>query len=133
MTEPATTGQDIPETPTPLHAVPAGPEILRLTTKTKNAPGPQKRVALFYIDDVLYTAPAKVSTNVALRYLNIQRKQGLESAIDYMLETLLGAEGYNALLSYEDLEDEDLLAVVKKATSIMLGQLEAPKEQPPSA
>lgn len=83
----------------------------------------------FNIDGVSYYIDRHPRLNKALRHLHITRTQGTEAAIDYMLETLLGAEGYEALMSFDDLELEDLQRVIMMATQIMNGAVEGPKEK----
>lgn len=88
-----------------------------------------KRVELFSIDGKPYSIPTSVRPNQALRYLNIGRTKGLEAQVDYMLGVLLGADGYEALMEFDDLTEEDLLAVVRACQKVMTGAVEAPKEK----
>jgi hypothetical protein len=104
------------------------PKILRLTTSGKGAA--RKRVPLFYIDDVEYTTELHPSPARGLKYLHLLRTEGTDVATQYMLETLIGAEGYEALMEYEDLTDEQLEQVVTAASKILLGAVEGPKEPP---
>lgn len=87
----------------------------------------ETRILAFEIDDEQYSIPATVAANKALRYLHIGRTQGQEAQIDYMLGVLLGDEGYEALMSFDDLTEENLLDVVKKCQEVMTGAVEAPK------
>lgn len=87
----------------------------------------EERVVLFEIDDEKYSIAKSVAPNVALRYLHIGRKQGLEAQIDYMLGVLLGEEGHEALMNFQDLTEDDLLAVIKACQKVMTGSVEAPK------
>lgn len=101
------------------------PQIISLRSREK-APE-RKRIACFELDGTVYSIPGSVPTNKALRYAHISRTQGLEAAVDYMLETLLGEEGYAALRDFDDLEEDDLAAIIKQASKVMQGALEAPK------
>lgn len=119
-----------------IHAVAAGIEsdeivveassIIRLKSKPKTR---QKRVVLFYIDDQPYTVPAKPGAEVALQILDAMERLGQEGGIAFMLRKLLGVEGYQALMNYEDLDREDLQQVIVKANEIVNGALEGPKER----
>ena len=104
------------------------PKILRLKTSGKGTA--RKRVPLFYIDDDEYTIEAHPSPARGLKYLHLMRTEGTDVATQYMLETLLGAEGYEALMNYDDLTDEQLEQVITAASKILLGAVEGPKEPP---
>lgn len=105
-------------------AEPSG--VIRLKSKPKAR---QKRIVLFYIDDRPYTVPAKPGAEVSLQILDAMERLGQEGGIAFMLKKLLGVEGYNALMNYEDLDPEDLQKVIVKANEIVNGQLEGPKER----
>lgn len=87
----------------------------------------EERVFLFEIDDKKYSIAKSVPSNKALRYMHIGRIQGLEAQIDYMLGVLLGEEGYEALMGFDDLTEANLLDVIKACQKVMTGAVEAPK------
>jgi hypothetical protein len=99
-----------------LHSVPDSPE--------------PERIEAFSINGKVYSINPKPKTNAALRYVHLARTRGSEIAIDYMLEVLLGREGYEALMDFDDLTEEQLEQVITAASKIMTGALEAPKEKP---
>lgn len=102
----------------------SGPQLVSL----KSVPDrKEERVVLFEIDDKQYSIAKSVAPNVALRYLHIGRKQGLEAQVDYMLGVLLGEDGHEALMNFEDLTEKDLLDVIKACQKVMTGAVEAPK------
>lgn len=101
------------------------PRVLRFSTTEEEAV--EEREPLFYIDDREYTIPKVMPTNDALSCLHVFRTQGNLFATDHLLETLLGKEGYEALLSYKKLKPEDLQAIIEIATERMLGSAEPPK------
>ncbi len=88
---------------------------------------PVEMVPLFYIDDVEYKAPARFPVNIALKYLRMTRKEGQDNAVSWLLEKVLGEEGYDALMDYDALTAEQLEGVVKLVTSRVVGALESPK------
>jgi hypothetical protein len=101
-----------------------GPEIISL----KSSPAAEaERRDLFEVDDVMYSIPVSVPVNKALRYMNIGRKQGMEAQIDYALGLLLGEDGYEALMGFDDLTEDDLEAVVNACQKVMTGPVENPK------
>lgn len=84
-------------------------------------------VVLFEIDGEAYSIPKKPRLNVALRYLKMVRESGPEAAQAYLLEELVGEAGYEALMNYDDLDQETLGAIAEAAQKITLGGLESPK------
>lgn len=105
----------------------SSPNIVSLHS-AKNPPQDQ-RVPAFSINGVTYSILTKPKVNAGLKYVHLARTRGAEIAVDFMLETLLGAEGYAALMDFDDLTEEDLTAVMNAATRIMTGAIEAPKEK----
>ena len=95
------------------------PEIIALTTPKK--PSSVKTVVLFSIDGKEYAIPSKVRPNKALQIMHVFRTQGATNGVDFMLETLLGHEGYTALLGYDELEDENLEKIIKIAFELVNG------------
>jgi hypothetical protein len=95
-----------------------------VTTKDTTAP---EMVELFSIDGKSYSIPAKPKFNIVLRYMKVVREEGSQAAEAYLLEELLGEEGFEALCSYEDLTAEQFEAVKKVATKVVLGDQETGK------
>ncbi len=90
-------------------------------------PAEGERVPAFAIDGKVYTIATRPKTNAGLKYIHLARTRGQEIAVDFMLETLLGKEGYEALMNFDDLTEAQLEDVMKAASRIMLGAVEAPK------
>jgi hypothetical protein len=108
----------------PVSAVADPVEIPRLTTRTE----PAERVPLFYIDDVEYSVTRSPGVNIGLKYLHLQRTQGEQNAIAFLLEKLLGSEGFLALLEYDDLTAEQFQEICRIASDLTVGALELPKD-----
>jgi hypothetical protein len=109
----------------------AGPNIVSLRSAV-NAPKGE-RVPAFSINGRVYTILTRPKTNAGLKYIHLARTKGAEIAVDFMLETLLGTEGYEALMDFDDLTEADLTAVIEAASRIMAGAVEAPKDKPQRA
>jgi hypothetical protein len=109
--------------PEPAAESPGGLQVLRL--KTSGSKGAM--VPLFYIDDREYCIPAKPGLNIALQALHVRRTQGEDAAVDYMLEKVLGAEGYRALREYDELEPGDLMQILQVVNELVMGAMEFPK------
>jgi hypothetical protein len=82
---------------------------------------------LFYLDDQEYCIPTEFPTNVALQYLRMARVEGENVALGWLLEEILGEEGYSALMNYRGLKPEHLQHVNTVVGQLALGSLDAPK------
>lgn len=98
-------------------AAPAGaPKVIALKSKKDRKDEFQ---TLFSIDDTEYQIPVKIRPNQGLQIMHAFRTLGETGGVSFMLETLLGTEGYNALVNFDDLEDEDLEAIVEVAFKLV--------------
>jgi len=114
--------------------VAAAPVSLTATPEPVNGDGPVRlvtgsappapNVELFSLDGVSYTIPAKPRVNLALRYLWHSKQYGDDRAAAELLESLLGADGFEALVNYDDLTTEQFDAIMGAATKYTLGALE---------
>jgi len=112
-------------TPAPAAADPVnGDGPVRLVT---GAVPPSPDVELFSLDGVPYTIPAKPRVNLALRYLWHAKQYGEDRAAAELLESLLGADGFEVLVNYDDLTTEQFDAIMTAATKYTLGALEDTK------
>jgi hypothetical protein len=105
------------------------PAIVSLRS-AKN-PAEEKRIPAFSINGVTYSILTQPRVNQGLKYVHLARTKGSEIAVDYMLEVLLGVEGYAALIEFDDLTEDDLKAVIDAASRIMAGAVETPKGKQP--
>lgn len=85
---------------------------------------PSEEIPLFKLDGKTYTIPSKPKASVALRYLHELRTKGEDYAAGHMLEAMLGAEAYQALMNYDDLELEQFSAVMAACQKVLLGAIE---------
>ena len=112
-------------TPAPAAADPVnGDGPVRLVTGSAPA---SPNVELFSLDGVPYTIPAKPRVNLALRYLWHAKQYGEDRAAAELLESLLGADGFEVLVNYDDLTTEQFDAIMTAATKYTLGALEDTK------
>lgn len=102
--------------------------MIELTTK---APADRQMVDLFSIDGQVYQMPAKVGANIALGYMKLVRTHGQEAAMGWALERVLGSEAYDALMSCDEVEPEDLEAIMKAVHENVMGSVEAGKGSGP--
>lgn len=85
------------------------------------------RIELFSINDTSYSIPSKIKPNSALKIMRAFQQQGDAAGTSFMLETLLGTEGYDALVNFDDLEESDLESIVKIAFELVAGATDGPK------
>jgi hypothetical protein len=110
-------------------ATPAPPaEVLRLTSEPTE---PEVREALFYIDDVEYTIPVDPSPGIAAEAMAILADgQGSlvaqAMAEHYIMNELLGKEGWAALRHCPSLKKGDLQRVMTICRDKAMGALEDP-------
>jgi hypothetical protein len=104
------------------------PNIISL--RSSSSPAVPERVPAFSINGTLYTIATRTKTNIGLKYIHLARTKGREIAVDFMLETLLGEDGYEALMDFEDLTEQNLTDVINAASRIMAGAVEVPKDKP---
>jgi hypothetical protein len=74
--------------------------------------------------------PAKPNPGLALKFLKMAREQG-ELASSWLIESAIGADGYDALaaelINYDGDPVALLRAIVEKIQRVAMGGLEAPK------
>lgn len=85
------------------------------------------KVHVFTIDDRPYFISGKPRIALPLRYMRNLRKHGQSYAEALFLEEVLGEEAHEALISCDDLTQEELEKVIEIATKAAFGDLEAPK------
>lgn len=112
---------------------PQGFEPIRFVTKRPEDRDPVERVVLFSLDDQEFSIPRKFPVNLGLKVIRTMRRQGSEIAMAELLEEVIGADAYEALVNYPDLEDDDIARLMKIVTDLALGSLDGPKGRSASA
>lgn len=97
----------------------------------KTAPTAREMVDLFSIDGQVYQMPAKVGAGVALGYMKLARTHGQEAAMGWAMEKVLGTQAYDALRDCDELEPEDLEAIMQVVHDNVMGVVEAGKGKGP--
>lgn len=104
---------------------PGDVDILRLSSKDEGEE--IEYVTLFELDDKVFKVPKNPSPTVGLRYLKILKDEGEGQAAYYMLTKMLGEEGYDALLDYDQLTQDQYDFILTAAIRIATGKTERPK------
>lgn len=84
-------------------------------------------VELFELDGKKFFIPAVPRLNISLKYLRLMRKEGQSNAIAYLLEALLGEDGFEALTDYDHLKKEQFQQIVQAAQKVALSTMEPHK------
>lgn len=83
-----------------------------------------EKIHIFTIDDTDYYMPAYVPASLSLQALDRMRRHGQEAALSWLLEAVLGAEAYQALMDCPTLTGPQLKAVMRIIGDHVLGQME---------
>lgn len=97
--------------------------LLVLTTSDE----PEKRVPIFSIDGTEYTIPESPSASIGLQVTHLWATQGYSVATDWLLNELLGSDGYKALREFRQLTREQYKQVEAICIKAALGEDEDPK------
>lgn len=108
-------------------------EPIRFVTKRPEDRAPEERVVLFSLDDREFTIPRKFPIGLGLKVIRTMRKRGNEIGMAELLEEVIGADAYDALVNYPDLENGDIERLMEIVTSLALGSLDGPKGRSVSA
>jgi hypothetical protein len=104
-------------------AEPAPFEPVRIVTKTAE-PAEDDSIPLYYLDDVEYRIPKRISQGVTLEFLRLQRTQGASVAVQRILERLLGNAAYETLEQSDDVTDEQLEQICAAVVHHVAGPVE---------
>jgi hypothetical protein len=94
-------------------------ELTRKTTEQR-AEEEITVVPLFSLDGKIYEVPDRVPYIEALRSIETANTRGEAAAVAYQLRLLLGAEGYEILMGFEDLEEDQFTQIVERASEIVM-------------
>lgn len=89
--------------------------------------GEDDRIVIFHLNGVDYSIPKNPRIGLGLRFANDRRTYGADVAVMNLLKSMLGDEGFEALISYEDLTASDLETVTEICSRTAMGKLETPK------
>ena len=88
------------------------------------------REPIFSIDGIEYTMPREVPGHIALEGMEIYRKGGDGAATPWIMEQLLGNDGYRALRDCPSLTKANLLAIIEVLRRKIFGDPEDPVSLP---
>lgn len=82
------------------------------------------REPLFSIDGTAYTIPMEVPASLALEAMEITRQRGEASATAWVMEQLLGAEGWKALRTCPQVRKADMRVLMRICRERVFGGME---------
>lgn len=102
------------------------PELIKL----ESAPAPERETAeLFSIDGETYGVWLNPPANIGLQYLKMARVRGNDIAAQWLMEQMIGEDGYEALMDFDSLTEESLKQIVNACEEHALGPKEAKKRR----
>ena len=91
------------------------------------------RVAVFSINGIAYDMPAEIKPHVALKYLWLLKERGSDYATAWLMETVLGKDGFQALANHESLTPTQFNAIKTIVQEAALGATEESGKAPKTA
>lgn len=85
---------------------------------------PVKDTPLFSIDGEVYGIQQEIPASVALRALDVARRQGEEIMMSWVLEEVLGQKAYQALLDCRTVTPGQLKSIMNVVVDQVMGSLE---------
>lgn len=95
--------------------------------RRKEDTGEEDRIVIFHIDGKDYSVPRGSRINVGLKFSRDRKKYGADVAVASLLESMLGEDGFEALMSFDGLTDVDLETVTAICSRAAMGKLAAQK------
>ena len=89
----------------------------------------EERVEVFTLNGTTYSAPVRPRVNVALKYMRTMRRGNPDMAIAGLIEDIIGAEGYEALVNYDELTPAQFQAVLMACRRLVMGEMEEAAEK----
>jgi hypothetical protein len=97
---------------------------------TEKEETPADRIPVFSIDGTVYDMPAEIKPHVALKYLWMLRQNNADYASAWLMETVLGKEGFEALSNFEGLTPKQFNAIRDIVQEKAMGATEDPGKAP---
>lgn len=95
------------------------PEVVHFTSAAPEEE--QKFETLFTVDDKEYALWINPPASVGLAYLKMVKEENTEAAAVWLLEQMIGEDGYEALMGLPDLKEEDLTRIMKICKQYSMG------------
>lgn len=98
-------------------------EVIRITPGANPAP---TREPLFYLGDEEHTMLTNPPPSLTLAYMDMVKDRGVDAAVAMCCQRLLGEKSYRALLSSDDISDEQLGKIFEIVMDTVLGRVNRP-------
>lgn len=92
--------------------------------KTTDQAEPPAREPIFSIDGTTYTIPVEVPASTGLEAMERTRQEGEAQATAWIMEELLGKDGWKALRSCREVTKPQLRAIMKICRERVFGGME---------
>lgn len=97
------------------------PEVLHFST-TEKVEEEQKYELLFTVDEKEYFLWVNPPASVGLAYLKKVKTENSEAAAVWLLEQMIGEDGYEALTNLPNLKEEDLNRIMEICKQYSMGE-----------
>lgn len=87
-------------------------------------------IPVFSINGITYSMPTSIRPHVALKYLWLLKERSPDYATSWLMEAVLGREGFQALVDYEPLTPAQFDAIKDIVQNAALGVTEDPGKAP---
>lgn len=92
--------------------------------KEEGEPKTERKLELFEFEKKKYYM-AQPGANLMLKVLKEARTGGMIVAVGTLLYELIGEEAYEVLMGIDDLDDEELNAIIERVMHFSMGKLDA--------
>lgn len=99
---------------------PEAPEVLKL--ESTGVVEEEKFVPVFTIDDEEYLLWINPPATVGLRYLKEIKLRGPDAAAVWLLEQMIGEDGYDALMNFKELKPGNIDRVLEICKEYSMGE-----------
>ena len=98
--------------------------MLELDSTEKEEANEIDRVPVFSINGTTYDMPATIKPHIALKYLWLLKDRGADYATAWLMEQVLGEEGFKALVDFEPLTPAQFNSIKDIVQEAALGATE---------
>jgi hypothetical protein len=98
--------------------------MLELDSTEKEEPTKEERIPVFSINGTAYDMPAQIKPHIALKYLWLIKNNGGDYASAWLMEAVLGTDGFQALANYEPLTTAQLDHIKNIVQDAAMGAVE---------
>jgi hypothetical protein len=101
------------------------PRPIDFDKRSNEVPVDEERIPIFTINGVDYSIPRRPQMGLGLKFSRDRRSYGSDVAVVNLLTSMIGEEGFEALINYDGMTVEDLETITEICSRAAMGKLEA--------